>query len=339
MKQFYSIWLLLAVCHLTIHAQSLNPGQITDNIYNKEILTQRFALGNCIDKKSTDDATAASAGRREINFAINYDADANSFTSEVTPDSTQDNSGWQIAVTPHSRFNRTAQDYQVRHINFMQLKIALGSDHAAVIVSNLKLNGRDITGSYSANTSGNIYWSLIYGEFGSAFTITGTINVLSNEPALGSGNAVELSFGSSSNLSPAALSVYWGAINAGQTDNTNTINWNTDKEINNDRFIIERATDGLNFAGIGLVTGVGNRNAISNYTFTDKDFTAGNNFYRLKQVDMDGHVSYSVVVHILNENAGAGPLVDNGKKQFSAKSQKQGSSSGQAHNSLTSSND
>ncbi|HMC87439.1 MAG TPA: hypothetical protein VKI61_18075, partial [Chitinophagaceae bacterium] len=226
-------------------------------------------------------------------------------------DSVQEKTGAMIDIKSQSHYQRQATAYQMQNINFMQLKLSLGSNNAALTITNLKLNGMDITGSYTANTTGDIFWHLIYGEFGSNFTVTGTINIVNNSELLENDNNVEVSFGSSSNLTPAALSVYWGEINAGQKNRANIINWNTNKEENNDRFIIERATDGLNFTGIGFVTGAGNRTTLSTYNFTDKEFSEGDNFYRIKQVDMDGHASYSVVVHISNNTTGIGFVSNN----------------------------
>ncbi|HMC85929.1 MAG TPA: hypothetical protein VKI61_10400, partial [Chitinophagaceae bacterium] len=80
MKIFYSLLLLIAVFGITSNAQSLNPGQVTDNVYNKALLTERFSLIN--GKSSVDkDATATNAvGHKEINFSVSYNAEENSFS-------------------------------------------------------------------------------------------------------------------------------------------------------------------------------------------------------------------------------------------------------------------
>ena len=312
MKSFYSFLLLATVSGFSTQAQSLNPGQVTDNVYNKALFTERFSLVNSNNKaaakETTEGRTMNAYGHKEINFTVTYNAEQNLFTGSKDADSLQENSPVLIDVKSQSRIDPNASVNDLNYINFMQLKLSLGSNNAAVTINNLKLNGVDITGSYTANTSGDIYWHLIYGEFGSNFTITGTINVVNNTDQLENDNHAEISFGSSSRLSPSALSVYWGDVNAGQKNSANIISWNTNKEENNDRFIIERATDGLTFTGIGLVTGAGNRNTISNYNYTDNEFTEGHNYYRIKQVDMDGHASYSVVVHIVNNTTGIGQM-------------------------------
>jgi hypothetical protein len=331
MKPFYSFLLLATVFGISAQAQSLNPGQVTDNVYNKTLFTERFSLVNSSREATAKEDTASAEvtegrtrnafGHKEINFTVSYNAEQYNFSGSKDADSMREKSPVLIDIKPQSHFDQNASAGELANINFMQLKLSLGSNNAAVTISNLKLNGMDITGSYTANTSGDIYWHLIYGEFGSNFTVTGTINVVNSTEQLENDNNIEIGFGSSSRLSPSALSVYWGNVNAGQKNSANIISWNTNKEENNDRFIIERATDGLTFTGIGLVTGAGNRTTVSNYNFTDNEFTEGNNFYRIKQVDMDGHASYSVVVHIINNTTGMGQ-VRNSKCITSNKSNK-----------------
>lgn len=73
------------------------------------------------------------------------------------------------------------------------------------------------------------------------------------------------------------------------------LNWQTAGEENNEKFFIERSTDGVSFTTIGEVKGVGTTQALSSYSFKDKTVAKGNNYYRLKQVDFDGGFEYSNV--------------------------------------------
>lgn len=74
--------------------------------------------------------------------------------------------------------------------------------------------------------------------------------------------------------------------------------WQTASEINNDRFEIERSTDANRFESIGEVEGEGNSQRLTDYTFIDERPSNGINYYRLKQVDIDGAFEYSDVVSI-----------------------------------------
>jgi hypothetical protein len=75
--------------------------------------------------------------------------------------------------------------------------------------------------------------------------------------------------------------------------------WRTATEQNNAYFEVERSLDGLQFEVLGKVAGAGNSTAIQQYQFVDAAPVAGDNFYRLRQVDFDGGDLYSPVVTIV----------------------------------------
>ena len=83
-----------------------------------------------------------------------------------------------------------------------------------------------------------------------------------------------------------------------QPDNSVLLSWQTTSETNNQYFGVERSGNGTDFAQIGEVKGSGTTNVIQNYSFTDPGPSAGINYYRLRQVDMDGHSTYSPVVTV-----------------------------------------
>ncbi|MEO6542021.1 MAG: T9SS type A sorting domain-containing protein, partial [Ferruginibacter sp.] len=82
-----------------------------------------------------------------------------------------------------------------------------------------------------------------------------------------------------------------------------SLNWKTDNEINTAHFEVERSSNGVHFSGIGRVTAM-NRAGENNYAFDDGSPFGGINFYRLKQVDIDGKYAYSNILRIMFENAG-----------------------------------
>lgn len=76
------------------------------------------------------------------------------------------------------------------------------------------------------------------------------------------------------------------------------LSWGTAKEQMNKGFEIERSADGQNWKRIGFVASrAANGNGVSrlDYTFTDKAPLEGKNFYRLKQIGLDGKDNYSQV--------------------------------------------
>lgn len=73
------------------------------------------------------------------------------------------------------------------------------------------------------------------------------------------------------------------------------LQWNTQQELNNKGFHIERSVDGQQWNTVGFVNGAGNSNSPAAYHFTDNGPATGTNFYRLRQEDVDGRTSYSDV--------------------------------------------
>jgi hypothetical protein len=81
------------------------------------------------------------------------------------------------------------------------------------------------------------------------------------------------------------------------------INWQTATEKNNDYFTIEKSKNGIDFTAVGIVDGAGNSQSTLNYQTTDPSPYNGISYYRLKQTDFDGTVSYSKIEELnFNEN-------------------------------------
>ena len=85
--------------------------------------------------------------------------------------------------------------------------------------------------------------------------------------------------------------------------NTVKLNWETETEVDNYGFEVQRSVFGVQsseWIKIGFVEGHGNSNSPKQYSFTDKNPVGGSNFsYRLKQIDTDGKFEYSDVVEVL----------------------------------------
>ena len=67
------------------------------------------------------------------------------------------------------------------------------------------------------------------------------------------------------------------------------IDWTTGQEVNNKHFEILHSKDGNLFSVIGLVAGKGTYNGQSDYRYQVSDLSEGLHYFRLKQVDFDGH--------------------------------------------------
>jgi hypothetical protein len=86
------------------------------------------------------------------------------------------------------------------------------------------------------------------------------------------------------------------------------VQWKTATEINSGYFDLERSDDAINFVYIGRITAAGNSSREINYSFTDHQPLNGVNYYRLKQVDLNGHVIYSPSRMLRFENGIGGAI-------------------------------
>ena len=86
---------------------------------------------------------------------------------------------------------------------------------------------------------------------------------------------------------------------AQQKGNSISLDWSTAQEINNSYFEVQRSADGnSNWNKIATVTGAGNSQVHKNYNAVDANPLSGINYYRIKQVDYDGHFKYSSTVNV-----------------------------------------
>ncbi len=90
-----------------------------------------------------------------------------------------------------------------------------------------------------------------------------------------------------------------------KNDHTILLQWQTAEEENSSYFEIQRSASGNDYSAIGTVAAAGNSTLVKNYSFTDPSPFAGNDYYRLKIVDLDGKYTYSNIVAVVatvNEN-------------------------------------
>ncbi len=94
------------------------------------------------------------------------------------------------------------------------------------------------------------------------------------------------------------LPVKFADISATQKGSGVTVNWSTAAEYNNQYFMVEKSTDGTNWTSMAKVNGAGNSNTVSRYNAYDAKPVAGYNYYRVKQVDIDGKFDFSSIVKV-----------------------------------------
>lgn len=91
-----------------------------------------------------------------------------------------------------------------------------------------------------------------------------------------------------------SLPVNWVNFSGTRNGNSVMLSWQTDNEVNNKGFNVQRSYSGAGFTNIGFVAA----SDLNNYSYADNNPGAGSNYYRLQQQDIDGKLSYSRTIRI-----------------------------------------
>lgn len=229
-----------------------------------------------------------------VHFILQYNPLANSVTS------TSSVNGVNTSITKNNIAAVAAaagKSIPLSNMNFMELQVRTQNATSSVDVTNLTINGQSITGTYTrANAAGSSYWHLLNYDFGSGFTMTGTITLTGSFGSTAEANKVEFIFGSQPAASP--LPIVWGDISVKKNSyGNNELRWTTLQEYDSESFLIQRSENGRAFQTIGRRTAHGTTTVATQYTFEDVGFKQ-DAYYRVIQVDADGHAVYSKIVSI-----------------------------------------
>lgn len=95
------------------------------------------------------------------------------------------------------------------------------------------------------------------------------------------------------------------SFTAEKQENQVRLDWQTTAEINTLGFEVQRSTNqGEDWEAIGYVKSTNNPSAINNYSLSDLDPALGYNYYRLKQIDIDGRFEIYDAVSIFYDAEG-----------------------------------
>ena len=105
-------------------------------------------------------------------------------------------------------------------------------------------------------------------------------------------------------IANSALPITLKSFEGFAKDGNHHLEWITSSEINNDYFQLERSSDGQNFEVITTIDGAGTTSEEQYYKYIDVTPFFGKNYYRLRQVDVDGQSEYAdKIVLIENVNS------------------------------------
>jgi hypothetical protein len=133
-----------------------------------------------------------------------------------------------------------------------------------------------------------------------SFTITGGGNLENSvQTNVGAGACVTYEYAGGIIL-PISLTSFSASTPDGVSS---LLNWETASELGNKGFAVERSTDSRNFSEIGFVnTKATNKEGVSyeklSYEYRDMEPLQGQNYYRLKQEDINGKSTYSGIVKV-----------------------------------------
>ncbi|MEA3447999.1 MAG: T9SS type A sorting domain-containing protein [Bacteroidota bacterium] len=187
----------------------------------------------------------------------------NSAYSDLTVTGTLNN----VSSTEYWTLNQAVNDDDISVTLYWEDATASGIDAYSTDLVVARYNGADWETKGQASISG-----------------TDPGNVISNLVS----DYSPFTFGSlSSSKNPLPIELI--SFDASCDGNNAIISWTTASETNNDYFTLEKSLDAINFFEIAKIEGQGFSNSEVNYLFTDKNLFAGNNYYRLTQVDYDGN--------------------------------------------------
>jgi hypothetical protein len=135
-----------------------------------------------------------------------------------------------------------------------------------------------------------------------------------NNTGVGVGVTTDINGTTRSATTPDAGAYEWSAplpvtllsFTGTESDHYNQLAWITANEINNAGFELQRSIDGATFTKLAFIAtkaAAGNSTALLGYSYQDVKPFAGNNYYRLKQVDRNGNGVYSSIVLLVRNVA------------------------------------
>lgn len=207
---------------------------------------------------------------------------------------------WTAATDPNSADNTTGYIVLKNTVNTFTAPsdgttyTVGGTIGTATVVAQ---TSNSTTLSYTDNTinSENCYYYRVY-----AFRY-GTDNLNGNSFNASRGRAYNTTNFVSVGCLIVVLPVHFDFFTAEKKNSNVEVKWSTYSELNNKLFNVERSSDGENFETIGTVVGSGTTVLSQVYNWIDYEPLEGNSYYRLRQVDNNGHSNFSTIVLVSNE--------------------------------------
>jgi hypothetical protein len=214
-----------------------------------------------------------------------------------------------VAVTQNTNSNG---DYSALRLNLNTTGLTFTGAEAFTFVWKISAPSNKIVLQVWENSSGSFV------QVGSNITLNQTAYTLATfTPPSGMGNKssvdLEIRVAQIANGNPnatvsiddptltgGALPIQLSSFTGIALENTVRLDWATESETNNYGWYIERmAENEANYTELGFVAGAGTTLEPQVYSYSDENVASGKYYYRLRQVDLTGDVSYSQPIQVV----------------------------------------
>jgi hypothetical protein len=115
---------------------------------------------------------------------------------------------------------------------------------------------------------------------------------------------------------PTVLGVKFESIKVENQNKVVLLSWSVSEQINNSFFLIEKSVNATDWKIINSVNGDGNLKESKIFNYLDFETTNNIQYYRIKQVDVNGDFSYSEIVSIQGLNYDKTTIYPNPAKEY-----------------------
>lgn len=219
-------------------------------------------------------AKSVSGTGNEIGYAIAVDGSGNVYFTGYFSGSADFDPGAGVSNLTSAGGNDVFLAKYDATGNYLSAKVAGGTGHDIAY-------GLAVDGSSNTYTTGYFNGTVDFNPSGSPATLTAA-------------NSADIFLAKYSTLS--VLPVHFQSVFAQPVESAVLVQWTVSNQVDNAYFEVERSRDGRSYLGIGRVPGCSLCSDLRNYSLLDNQPYDGLSYYRIKQVDMDGHFIYSKVV-------------------------------------------
>ncbi|MEP6597581.1 MAG: T9SS type A sorting domain-containing protein, partial [Ginsengibacter sp.] len=94
------------------------------------------------------------------------------------------------------------------------------------------------------------------------------------------------------------LPITFSFVKAYEQNMNISVEWKIENEKNIKEYTVEKSVDGQHFTTTATIKAKGNSNNTVNYQWIDASPVSGNNYYRIRSVDVNGQIQYSTIVKV-----------------------------------------